>query len=157
MTIMRFLTFAALLLGAAACSFHHTVSQTPPPQLQLDAEEGANWDRLERTLLGPFHDWQNGGQHSCSSPELTRSADGVLYAARGVTPDFSFKDRFDSGSWVVEVADGAKQYGCAAVARPLYNYVLETYNGEGFGTLRTSARLGLQALGAAPTQPQASQ
>jgi hypothetical protein len=52
----------------------------------------------------------------------------------------------DGGSWILKVADAARQHHCKEVARNLYDTVIATYIGAAYAALRQRAQIGIDDL-----------
>ncbi len=97
--------------------------------------------------LGPLNEWEAEASPSCASPNLTRAQSSVLaaidvFAAENHGPDVAT----DAGTWMLTVADAARDHGCKQVARRLYDTVIATYTGSAYAALRQRAQIGIDDL-----------
>ena len=142
MTI-RVLLAAAIFsaVGIAGCNF------APSPSIeQLQAQQNQTWENLHQLAIAPYYKWESAGA-DCSSPDLVTARNNVVATASVVDPQRFDLDRiFAAGSWILDVADGAKRHGCADTARYLYDAVISTYVGGGYAALRERARIGIDDL-----------
>ena len=135
----------ALIYAAAACSAHTTDS---PPGIQaLQDQRRAVIDKIGSDTLQPLSLWQQEAPPSCASPLLAKARDSVLVTASLITPDREGVDMVvESGSWILRVADAARQHRCKDVARDLYETVIATYTGAAYAALRQRAQIGIEDL-----------
>jgi hypothetical protein len=81
------------------------------------------------------------------SPSLAKARSLVLAAAGMPAPEEQGLDVvIEGGSWVLEVADAARQHRCTKVARDLYDTVIATYTGSAYAALRQRAQIGIEDL-----------
>ena len=84
---------------------------------------------------------------NCTSAHLeaarTAAAEAITITS-GV--EFFLSARISAGSLLLDVADAAKGKGCAAVARAMYDQVVQSYTGLSFAALRERAAIGIQDL-----------
>ena len=71
----------------------------------------------------------------------------MLNVASLLTPEQSGVDAVSDGnSWILEVADDARDHGCKAMARHLYDAVIEIYVGGDYAALRQRTQIGVDGL-----------
>ncbi|MFI5022545.1 MAG: hypothetical protein ACHQRJ_12935 [Alphaproteobacteria bacterium] len=139
---MRLVLAASLVLvGVSGCGYN------PPPTVQqIQAQISANWEGLHQLAVSPYYKWESAGA-DCSSPDLVTARDKVIGTAAVIDPvRFDLNDIVGAGSWILDVADGAKRHGCKETARYLYDYVISTYVGSGYAGLRERAHIGIDDL-----------
>lgn len=126
---------AALLLiaGLCACS-----------AVSRDEERQNRIARLHNIALEYYRLWARGKPPSCQSPILERAREAVLNTADAITPEAQgFDATVQAGSWVLDVADGAKAHGCREFAHGLYERVASTYAGTAYAGLHDRALAGI--------------
>jgi hypothetical protein len=87
---------------------------------------------------------------SCSSRHLLDAASGppALLAQRrrgNAIDDVTFMQRL--GVAMLEVGDAARQAGCTAVARQVYDDVMRTFGGPDYADLQMRARIAIRDVG----------
>jgi hypothetical protein len=133
----------ALLCAVTACK---TPTHTPPPGIQaLQDQRQALIDKIGSDTLKPLSEWQQESPPSCTSPLLAKASGAVLLTANLLKPaDHGLDMVRDGGSWILQVADAARQHHCKEVARDLYDTVIATYIGA--AALRQRAQIGIDDL-----------
>jgi hypothetical protein len=135
------------LLCAATGACSGTKIGTPPGTESIVDQRSAVIDRMRSIALGPLVEWERETPPSCTSPSLAKAGSLVLVAARMQTPEQQGLDVvIEGGSWVLEVADAARQHRCSEVARHLYDVVIATYTGRAYAGLRQRAQIGIEDL-----------
>jgi hypothetical protein len=84
----------------------------------------------------------------CASPRLKEATSKVTdtAVAMAATMQPEYAAMLEAGAAVLDVADGAKQKGCARNARELYDFVLRNFAGLGYAALRERATVGIREL-----------
>ena len=145
MCVTRLIACALVCAATGACSVAQTGS-SPGTRSVLDEREAAI-SRVRSIALRPLVDWERETPPSCSSPRLAEARSLVLAASRMQKPEEQGLDVvIEGGSWILEVADAARQHRCAAVARDLYDAVIATYTGSAYAALRQRAQIGIEDL-----------
>jgi hypothetical protein len=131
----------ALLCAVAPAS-------TPPSGIQaLGDQRQALIDTIGADTLKPLTQWQQESPPSCTSSLLAKARGTVLFTASQLSPaDHGLDMVRDGGSWILQVADTARQHHCKEVARDLYDIVIATYIGAAYAALRQRAQSGTDDL-----------
>ena len=136
-----------LLCAATAACAGYDPAATPPGIRSLQDQRRATIDRMRSETLRPLALWQQDTPPSCSSPTLEKASASVLMTASMLTPERHGVDAaIEGGSWILEVADAAREHGCKKVARGLYDTVIATYTGGAYAALRQRAQIGIDDL-----------
>ena len=135
----------ALFCAMAACK---APTHTPPPGIQaLQDQRRALIDKIGGDTLKPLAQWQQEAPPSCASPLLAKARGAALLTASRLNlVDHGLDMVRDSCSWILEVADAARQHQCKEVARDLYETVIATYVGAAYAALRQRAQIGIDDL-----------
>ena len=145
MSVARLFACALVCTAAGACSLGQTSSSSETQS--IPEEKQAVIARMRSIALRPLVDWERETPPSCTSPRLAEARSLVLAAARMQTPEEQGLDVvIEGGSWVLEVADAARQHRCPDVARGLYDAVIATYTGSAYAALRQRAQIGIEDL-----------
>jgi len=104
-------------------------------------------EQMHEIATRDYRAWTLEHPPSCASLMLPSARYEVLRVADVISPD---RDGLDTtlaaGSWVLDVADGARQHGCKDFARGLYQAVMFKYIGVSYASLRDRARVGIDDL-----------
>lgn len=135
----------ALLCAVAACK---APTHTPPPGIRaLQDQRRAPIDKIGSDTLKPLAQWQQESPPSCASRLLANARGAVLFTASRLNPtDHGLDMALDGGSWILQVADAARQHHCNEVAHDLYDTVIATYIGAAYAALRQRAQIGIDHL-----------
>jgi hypothetical protein len=143
----KYYAFAAALICATAAACAMPNATTPPGIQRLQDQRHAAIARLGDQTLQPLSQWEQETPPSCSSPALAKARVSVLTTAGLLKPDRSGVDAvIEGGTWVLQVADAARDHGCKDVARSLYDAVIATYTGSAYTALRQRAQIGIEDL-----------
>ncbi len=146
MTRFPIMALALLCAATAACAGYDPAA-TPPGITGLQDQRRAVIDSLRSDTLRPLALWQQETPPSSSSPELEKASASALTTASMLNPERHGVDAaIAGGSWVLEVADAAREHGCKKVARGLYDAVIATYTGAAYAALRQRAQIGIDDL-----------
>lgn len=137
----------ALLCAATTACAGYDAGATPPGIKSLQDQRRAVIDDMRSETLRPLALWQQETPPSCSSPALEKASASVLMTASLLIPERQGVDAaIEGGSWILEVADAAREHGCKKVARGLYDRVIATYTGAAYAALRQRAQIGIDDL-----------
>ncbi len=146
MTRFPIMALALLCAATAACAGYDPAA-TPPGIKGLQDQRRAVIDSLRSDTLRPLALWQQETPPSCSSPTLEKASASARMTASMLNPERHGLDTaIEGGSWVLEVADAAREHGCKKVARGLYDAVIATYTGAAYAALRQRAQIGIDDL-----------
>ena len=102
---------------------------------------------LREDTVAPYEQWLSERPPRCDSPTLERARRSALANAGILRPETAGIDVvLAAGGWTLDIADGAKEHGCAIVARNLYDNVIKIYLGSAYTALRDRARIGIDDL-----------
>ncbi len=146
MTRSPIMALALLCAATTACAGYDPAA-TPPGIKSLQDQRLAIIDGLRADTLRPLALWQQETPPSCSSPTLERASASARMTASMLNPERHGVDvAIEGGSWILEVADAAREHGCKKVARGLYDAVIATYTGAAYAALRQRAQIGIDDL-----------
>jgi hypothetical protein len=144
--LMIITAVALLCAGNAACTGYEPEA-TPPGISSLQDQRRAAIDRLRADTLRPLTLWQQETPPSCNSPSLAKASVSARMTASMLSPERQGIDTvIEGGSWMLEVADAARDHGCKDAARRLYDAVIGTYTGSAYAALRQRAQIGIDDL-----------
>ena len=151
--LLTHLLAACLLAGCSsgAPGYPSPAHQSPvyQPSVSATGDAGsaaprAKGPEMVREELGRFEAEPSPG---CNSPDLLNAQAGVA-ALEGASADPAAGRAV--GSLALDVADAAREKGCADVAAALYDHIIRTYVGAGYVSLRARAEAGMRRLEAGP-------
>jgi hypothetical protein len=146
MTRFPIMALALLCAATAACAGYDPAT-TPPGIKSLEEQRRAVVAGLRADTLRPLTLWQQETPPSCSSPTLAKASASARMTASMLNPERHGVDAaIEGGSWILEVADAAREHGCNKVARGLYDGVIATHTGGAYAALRQRAQIGVDDL-----------
>ena len=145
MTSLRVQLLAVICISMSGCG---TYTNGDNSVAAAQARVAQARENMRNTALSPLWAWEQENPPSCSSPQLQKARSSVLGFADAVgsNDDLGLDVKFDTGSWILDVADSAKDHGCKDVARSLYDAVIQIFIGGGYAALRDRARIGIDDL-----------
>jgi hypothetical protein len=131
---------ALLCLSLLACSNQAQIDQ-------VAAQRQRTLDQMAELTRAPLRGFMREDPPNCASTNLQKARGMALVNLSLLRPEtHSFDTVFQSGTWLLEVADAARVHGCKNVARGLYDTVIATFVGSGYSALRERARIGIDDL-----------
>ncbi len=131
----------------ASCSAERTPEYYGAREEVLAAQMRENERQMRDLALEPYRRWESEEPPDCASTQLQRAKKAVRSAASLLAPrEHGFDAVYESGRWILEVADGAKRQGCNDVAGELYDDIISSYTGWGYLPLRLRAHVGIEDI-----------
>jgi len=148
---MRNLLIVLVPFGLVACSNPDSPPAPFPSRGEMDArvvaaknEYAQATEALRQKVIEPYVAWTHEKPLRCTSPTLQDASDRLTALVSMVDSRHGgFETAIEGGTWMLDVADGAKSHGCKEFARGLYNKVMATFVGTGYAGLRDRAAVGL--------------
>ena len=112
-----------------------------------EAELARSIDALGTLVHEPLARWRSTGGGNCDHQALTDARLTAVNLPTRLDPKkVGIPALMRAGGWAVDVGDAAREGGCLAIARQMYEHVMRVYIGTSYQGVRDRARVGLDAL-----------
>lgn len=135
------------LIAAAALVLVSSPAAAQQSVRAAEAELARAIDALGTLVHEPLARWRSTGGGKCDHQALTDARLTAVNLPTRLDPKtVGIPALMRAGGWAVDVGDVAREGGCPAIARQMYEHVMRVYIGTAYQGVRDRARLGLDAL-----------